>query len=149
MLHSPVHCFYVHCSLPGQAPVGAKSLVSRCEKDCRERSIPITHCAFDFSEYFLFFLSSFFFFSLGPHLWHTEVSRLGVESELQLLVYTTATPDPSCGCDLHHSSRQRWILNPLSETRVRTRNFTVPSWIYFHSAMKGTPRTFSYPHTAP
>ena len=32
------------------------------------------------------------FFS-GPHLWHIEmeVSRLGVESEVQLLAYTTAT----------------------------------------------------------
>ena len=29
----------------------------------------------------------------------------------------TATPDPSHACDLHHSSRQHHILNPLSETR--------------------------------
>ena len=29
--------------------------------------------------------------SLGPHLWHMEVPRLGVESELQLPAYTTAT----------------------------------------------------------
>ena len=28
---------------------------------------------------------------LGPYLRHMEVPRLGVESELQLLVYTTAT----------------------------------------------------------
>ena len=31
------------------------------------------------------------FFLGGPHLWHMEVSRLGVESKLQLLTYTTAT----------------------------------------------------------
>ena len=30
------------------------------------------------------------FFFLGPHLWHIDVPRLGVESELQLLDYTTA-----------------------------------------------------------
>ena len=38
-----------------------------------------------------------FFFFLGPHLRHMEVPRLGVESELQLLAYTTATAtqDPS------------------------------------------------------
>ena len=43
---------------------------------------------------------------LGPHLWHMEVPRLGVKSELQLLTYITATamPDPSHVCDLHHSS---------------------------------------------
>ena len=36
--------------------------------------------------------------------------------------YTTAiaTPDPSCVCDLQHSSRQRRIRNPLSKTRDRT-----------------------------
>ena len=51
---------------------------------------------------------------LGP--WHMEVPRLGVQSELQLPAYTTATAtqDPSCICDLHHSSQQRRILNPLS-----------------------------------
>ena len=32
----------------------------------------------------------FFFFFIGPHLWHMEVLRLGVKSELQLLAYTTA-----------------------------------------------------------
>ena len=48
-----------------------------------------------------------------------EVPRLGVESELQLLAYTKATamPDPSCICDLYHSSRHCQILNPLSEAK--------------------------------
>ena len=31
-----------------------------------------------------------FFVFLGPHLWHTEVPRIGVKSELQLPAYTTA-----------------------------------------------------------
>jgi len=53
------------------------------------------------------------------HLWHMELPRLGVQSELQLLAYTTAaaTPDPSRIFNLHHSSWQHWILNPLSEAR--------------------------------
>ena len=38
---------------------------------------------------FLIFLFDFAF--LGLHPWHMEVPRLGVESELQLLAYTTAT----------------------------------------------------------
>ena len=48
-----------------------------------------------------------------------EVPRLGVQLELQLQVYTTAgaMQDLSCICDLHHSSRLCWILNPLSEAR--------------------------------
>ena len=32
----------------------------------------------------------------------------------------TATPDPSCICNLHHSSQQGWILNPLSQARDQT-----------------------------
>ena len=45
-----------------------------------------------------------------------EVPRLGVKSELQVPAYATATaaPDSSLICDLHHSSRQGRILNPLS-----------------------------------
>ena len=59
---------------------------------------------------------------LGLHLQHVEVPRLGVKSELQLLAYTTATAtrDPSCICDLHHSSWQHHILNPPNEARDRT-----------------------------
>ena len=51
-----------------------------------------------------------------------EIPRLWVELELQLLAYTTATAmqNLSCICDLHHSSRQRQILNPLSQARDRT-----------------------------
>ena len=54
---------------------------------------------------------------LGAHLRHKEVSRLGVELELQLLTYATATEmqDPSHVCDLHHSSQQCQILNLLTE----------------------------------
>ena len=52
-----------------------------------------------------------------------EVPRLGIELELQLPAYTTATAtwDPSRVCDLYHSSWQRQILNPLSEAGDRTR----------------------------
>ena len=46
----------------------------------------------------------------------------GVELELQLLAYTTATaiPDLSRIYDLHHSSGQHQILNPLSKARDQT-----------------------------
>ena len=58
-----------------------------------------------------------------------ESPRLRVESELQLPAYATDTAkqDPSCICDLHHSSWQRRILKPLSEVRDRTHNLMVPS----------------------
>ena len=51
-----------------------------------------------------------------------EISRLGVESELQPLVCATATAtqDPRCICNLCHSSQQCQILNPLREARYWT-----------------------------
>ena len=68
---------------------------------------------------FFFF---FFFCFLGPHPRHMEVPRLGVESELQLPAYTTATAmqDLSCICNLHHSSWQGWIFIKLSKARDQT-----------------------------
>ena len=71
-----------------------------------------------------------FFFLLGLHPWHMEVPRLEVESELQLLAYTTATAtqDLSCACDLYRSSQQHQVPNPLKETRDWTRILMDSSW---------------------
>ena len=62
-----------------------------------------------------------------------DIPRLGVGLELRLLAYTTITAihDPSHVCNLHHSSRQCRILNPLSEARVQTLNLLVTSQIHF------------------
>ena len=61
-----------------------------------------------------------------------EVPRLGVELELQPLAYATAIAmqDLSHACDLHHSSRQCWILNLLSEARDRTCVLMGPSQVH-------------------
>ena len=65
------------------------------------------------------------------HPWHLEIPRLGVKLELQLLAYATAsaTPDPSHICNLHHSSQQCQILNPLSKARYGTRVLMDASWV--------------------
>ena len=57
-----------------------------------------------------------------------EGPSLGVELEPQLLAYATATAmrDLSLICDLHHSSQQLEILNPLSRAREIE---PVSSWI--------------------
>ena len=54
---------------------------------------------------------------LELHPQHMEVPRKGVESEMQLPAYATATamPDPSLICDLHLDLWQHQILNPLSK----------------------------------
>ena len=70
-----------------------------------------------------------------------KVSGLGVESELQLPTYTTATAtlDPSHVVDIHHSSWQPWILNPLSEATDGTHILMGTSWVHFRFAALGTP----------
>ena len=55
-------------------------------------------------------------------LLHMDIPRLGVELELQLPAYATATETQDLNhiCDLPHSSQQHQIFNPLSETRDGT-----------------------------
>ena len=81
-----------------------------------------------------FFVFAFVFVFLGLYLWHMEVPRLGVELELQLRAYATATAtqDPSPFCNLHHSSWQCQIPNPLTEARDQTDILMDTSGIRFH-----------------
>ena len=62
-----------------------------------------------------------------------EVPSLGAESELQLPAYATvtatATPDPRFVFDLHHSSWQRWMLDPLSMAMDRTYILMDACWV--------------------
>ena len=68
---------------------------------------------------FYFILFYFIFCFLGFYLQHVEVPRLGVISELQLPAYATA-PRMQDLCrvyNLHHSSGQHQVPNPLSKAR--------------------------------
>ena len=80
--------------------------------------------------------SACLFLFLGSYPWHMEVPRLGVE-----LAYATAiaSPDLSRVCNLHHSSWQCWVLNPLSELRDWTCTLMDTSQIHFCWATSGTP----------
>ena len=81
---------------------------------------------------FIYFLS-FVLFRSAP------VAYGGPQARGSNLAYTTATamPKPSLNCNLHHSSGQRRVLNPLSEARDRTHNLMVPSRIHFCCATMG------------
>ena len=74
------------------------------------------------------------FLFLGPHLRHMEVPRLGVESELQLPAYITATAmwDLSHVCNLHYSSWPCQILNPLSDAKDGTHILIHISQVHYH-----------------
>ena len=84
--------------------------------------------------YLFTYLFIYLFIFLGPHSWHMEVPRLGVESELQLPAYATATAmwDLSCICNQHHSSRPCCILKPLSKARDRTHILMDSRWVHYH-----------------
>ena len=88
----------------------------------------------------LIYLFIYFCF-LGPPSWPMEVPKLGVESELQLPTYSTATAKqhPCCVCTLHHSSQQYRIANPLSAVRDRTGILMYTSQIHFCCTTMGTP----------
>ena len=70
-----------------------------------------------------------------------KLSRLGVESELQLPTCATATamPDLSWVCNLHHSSWRRWILHPSSKARDRTCVLMDTGQVCFCWATTGSP----------
>ena len=86
------------------------------------------------------FLFCFGYCFLGLHPQHTEVPRLEAtaasphqnHSNARSELYLRPTPQ----------LRQCWILNPLSETRNRTRDLMIPSQICFHCAGTGTPDCF-------
>ena len=73
-----------------------------------------------------------------------EIPRLGVELELQLPAYTTATAtqDPTHVFDLHQSSGQRQILNPLSKARDWTHILMDTSGVHYHWSPMGTLNLF-------
>ena len=84
----------------------------------------------------------FFFVFLGPHMRPYGSSQASVKSELQLPAYTIATamPDPSCVCNLHLSSQQNQMFNPLSKARDQTHVFMDTSLVHYHWAKTGTPK---------
>ena len=64
----------------------------------------------------------------------SQARGLGVKWELQMVAYTTASAiqDLSRVCDLHHSSQQHWILNPLMEARDQPLILMDNCWAHYH-----------------
>ena len=69
----------------------------------------------------LLFIYLFILVFLGLHLWHVDVSRLGVTLNLLLPAYArvTGTRDPSYICDLQHSSRQCRCLTHWAKPGIK------------------------------
>jgi len=81
---------------------------------------------------FFCFCFCFLLFRPSPAAYGSSQARGQIRATAPAYTTATATWDPSCICDLHHGSQQRWILNPLSEARDRTCILMDTSWIHFH-----------------
>ena len=86
-------------------------------------------------------MSIFFSCLLGLNPRHMEVLRSGVKSELPLLAYptATATQDLIWACNIHHSSLQCQIADPLNQDRDWTHILMDTIRICFHCTTMGTP----------
>ena len=86
----------------------------------------------------------FFLFRAAPGAYGSSQAR----GQIQLPAHARATAiqDPSHVCNLHHSSRQCWILNPLSEARDQTQILVDASWVHnllSHSWNSSVPSYFT------
>ena len=84
----------------------------------------------------------FFFFCLfrAALVAHGDSQARGlIGAVLPTYARATAMPDQSHVCDLHHSSQQHWILNPLSKARDQTQDLMDTRWVHYHRATTGTP----------
>ena len=82
----------------------------------------------------------FFFFFFG--LFRATPGSYGsfqARSQIRAYITATAMQDLSRICNLHHSSQQCQILNPLSEARDRTSVLMDTSWIRYCCTTVGTP----------
>ena len=89
------------------------------------------------------FFFSFCFFR-ATHVAYGTSQAKGQIAAIAAYTTVTATWDPTCICDLHHSSWQHWILNPPSKASDQTCNLMVPSRIRFCCTTTGTPCDFFF-----
>ena len=93
-----------------------------------------THCLGDYGFYFVFVFVCLFRAAPVAYRGSQAMSRIRTVASSPHHSHTTATatPDLSHVCDPHHSSRQHWKLNPLSEARDQTCVLMDTSQIRFH-----------------
>ena len=82
-----------------------------------------------FEIFLVSFSFSFFFSSAAPAAYGSSQSRGLIGVVATGLHHSHSNWDLSRICDLHHSSRQCWILNPLSKVRDWTCNLVIPGRI--------------------
>jgi len=69
-------------------------------------------------------------------------ARSWIRATAVSLCHSHSNVDPSCICNLHHSSQQHRISDPLSEARDQIHILMDMSWVYFCCSTMGTPPSF-------
>ena len=102
---------------------------------------PLTFSLSCTSIYFLLFFGGGH--GLGPPMTYGSSQARGqIGTAAEIYIIATAIPDLSCICNLHHSSWQCWITDPLSEARDQTHIHIDTSQICFHCATMGIPSVY-------
>ena len=86
--------------------------------------------------FFFFFFFNFCLFRATPAAHGRSQARGQIGAAA--CATATATADLRCVCDLHHSSLQHWILNPLSGARDQTYIFMDTSQVRYCWSTIGT-----------
>ena len=96
----------------------------------------------------LFYFILFYFLFLLFRAAHTRIWKfLGWGSNRSYSCWPIPQPQEHKICELHHSSGQRLILNPLSEARDQTCILMDNSGIHFCCVTTGTPKHFIFKNT--
>ena len=79
------------------------------------------------------------FFRATPMAYGSSQARGQIGAAAASLHHSHIKEGPSLICNLHNSSQQRWILNPLSEARDQTWVFMAISQVCYCWATRETP----------
>ena len=93
---------------------------------------------------FLLFIFYFCLFRAAPMAYGSSQVRGHIGAIAADLYHNHGMPDPSHVCNLHHSSQQCWILDPLIEARDRICVLMDTSQDHYHWATMGTPVMFIF-----
>ena len=94
-----------------------------------------------FSVFWGFFFVFLPFSRAVPVVYGGSQARGRIRAVATRLHQSHSNADPSCVCNLHHSSQQCWILNPMNKARDQTFTFMDTSRVWYCWATTGTPGT--------
>ena len=121
--------------IPQWCPSSQKNISHRCVF-MMPTQCPYSHCFREDQGKDFFF--SFFFRAEGAALGNSQ-ARGRIRATAACLYHRHSNAGSEPHCNLHHSSPQYRILDPLSEARGRTHILMGTSWICFCYATMGTP----------